>query len=202
MASYEYYFIFLKLFVFSVADMKILFVSATDFELGPVRSVFSAQMCETLCTGWGATATVEALEPLLESGGFDRVVDVGIAGSFSKGLPKGSVVHVVRERHADRGGEFLVNPSPWPELGFLTAAAGNTIQDLDDRWRGDPADVETMEGAAFFECCLRHGVPFAEIRAVSNYVGERDHALWDIPLALENLRSVLSRFLNLLAEPS
>ena len=60
-----------------------------------------------------------------------------------------------------------------------------------DRFRQVAADVETMEGAAFFETCLRHGVPFAEIRAVSNFTGERDHARWDIPLALRHMEAAL-----------
>ena len=191
MASYEYYFIFLKLFVLSVAEMKILFVSAVDFELGPVRALPPGPDCVLLAAGVGAEATLRALDPLLASGRFDRVVDVGVAGSYSPQFPLGTVVQVVKERHADRSGIPLLNPAPWPELAFLPEASGNTLQELDDRWRAVPADVETMEGAAFFECCLRHGVPFAEIRAVSNFVGERDHSRWDIPLALRNLESAL-----------
>jgi futalosine hydrolase len=50
----------------------------------------------------------------------------------------------------------------------------------------DP-DIETMEGAAFFYVCSREGIPFIALRAVSNRVGVRDRAGWNIPLALENL---------------
>jgi futalosine hydrolase len=40
--------------------------------------------------------------------------------------------------------------------------------------------IESMEGAAAAAVAARLGVPFAELRAVSNIVGERDRALWDL----------------------
>ena len=50
----------------------------------------------------------------------------------------------------------------------------------------------TKNCPAFFEACLAAGVPFAEIRAVSNAVGEEDRSRWNIPLALANLQSFLN----------
>ncbi len=40
--------------------------------------------------------------------------------------------------------------------------------------------VESMEGAAAAQTAHRLGVPFAELRAISNVVGERDRAHWDL----------------------
>jgi futalosine hydrolase len=40
--------------------------------------------------------------------------------------------------------------------------------------------IESMEGAAAAAVAARLGVPFAELRAVSNVVGERDRARWDL----------------------
>ena len=40
--------------------------------------------------------------------------------------------------------------------------------------------IESMEGAAAAAVAVRLGVPFAELRAVSNVVGERDRARWDL----------------------
>ena len=40
--------------------------------------------------------------------------------------------------------------------------------------------IESMEGAAAAAVAARLGVPFAELRAVSNLVGERDRSLWDL----------------------
>jgi futalosine hydrolase len=57
-------------------------------------------------------------------------------------------------------------------------------------------DIESMEGAAFFYACLLAGVPFHEIRSISNYVEERDKSKWDIPLALANLNNTLFEILK------
>ena len=77
-------------------------------------------------------------------------------------------------------------------LAGLPQAVGNTVPALEPQYRCGSADVESMEGAAFFEACLAAGVPFAEIRAVSNAVGEEDRSRWNIPLALANLQSFLN----------
>jgi futalosine hydrolase len=44
-----------------------------------------------------------------------------------------------------------------------------------------------MEGAGVAAAAAVHGVPFGEIRAVSNLVGPRDRDAWQIPLALQSL---------------
>ena len=57
-------------------------------------------------------------------------------------------------------------------------------------------DIETMEGAAVFYVCLMENIPFAGIRAISNYVGEREKSQWNIPLATSNLATELINILN------
>jgi futalosine hydrolase len=57
--------------------------------------------------------------------------------------------------------------------------------------RTTKADIESMEGAAFLYACLAAGIPNTQIRAISNFVEERDKARWDVKLALMNLNSVL-----------
>ena len=172
--------------------MQILFLAATDFELDTARRAWDGAPACFCVGGWGSEATRQALEPLLARvPAFDRVVDVGIAGSYVPQLRIGTAVHVTAEQYGERPGVLLHNPAPWQELAFLPEATGNTLQELDGRWRHVTADVETMEGAAFFEACLAADIPFAQVRAISNYVGETDHARWDIPLALKNLESAL-----------
>jgi len=53
------------------------------------------------------------------------------------------------------------------------------------------AEVESMEGAAFFYSCLSHGLPFLEIRSISNYVETRNRDNWNLPLAIEELNKTL-----------
>ena len=57
-------------------------------------------------------------------------------------------------------------------------------------------DIETMEGAAVSYVCLMENIPLAQIRAISNYVGERDKSKWDIPLATTNLATKVINILN------
>lgn len=40
--------------------------------------------------------------------------------------------------------------------------------------------VESMEGAAAAQVCFALGVPFAEVRGISNIVGERNKRAWDV----------------------
>lgn len=47
--------------------------------------------------------------------------------------------------------------------------------------------MEAMEGAASAHVASLYDVPMIEIRAASNYVGEKDRSKWDIDLAAEQL---------------
>ncbi len=60
------------------------------------------------------------------------------------------------------------------------------------------ADVESMEGAAFFYACLMEQQPFLQIRSISNYVEPRNKDNWNIPLAIDNLNAVLIEVLAVL----
>lgn len=57
-------------------------------------------------------------------------------------------------------------------------------------------DIESMEGAAFHYVCLNDHVPFLQIRAISNYVGERNKEKWDITKAIENLNQTIVKVLR------
>ena len=176
--------------------MKILFVAAVEFELAVARAVRPGPGSVFLCTGMGPEATRGALERIFADNRFDLAVDVGIAGSYDTGrFPVGSVVQVVAERFGGRSGLPLRNPSPPVSFAALPEASGNTVPALEACYRAVEADIETMEGAAFFEACLAADIPFAEIRAVSNAVGEEDRTRWNIPLALARLQTALKTLL-------
>lgn len=46
------------------------------------------------------------------------------------------------------------------------------------------AAVESMEGAAFHYVCLQENIPFAQVRAISNYVEPRDKSKWKMKEAV------------------
>lgn len=172
--------------------MQILFLAAVEFELAVARALRLGTDDLFLCGGVGPEATRRSLEDAFAAGRrFDLAVNLGVAGSYRDRYPVGSVVQVVAEQYGDRPGLLLANPAPPALFAALPQATGNTVPALEARYRAVEADIESMEGAAFFEACLRAGVPFAEIRAVSNTVGEEDRTRWDIPLALKNLQEAL-----------
>lgn len=58
------------------------------------------------------------------------------------------------------------------------------------------AEIETMNGAAFFYVCLSEKIPFLQIRSISHFVEIRRIENWNIPSALENLSAALLSILD------
>lgn len=56
--------------------------------------------------------------------------------------------------------------------------------------------VENMEGAAAAHICRLYGIPFLEVRGISNLVEDRQPALWDIPSAAEAAQSALLKIIS------
>ncbi|WP_153799617.1 futalosine hydrolase [Foetidibacter luteolus] len=56
--------------------------------------------------------------------------------------------------------------------------------------------LESMEGAALHYVCRELNVPFLQLRAVSNYVGERNKENWEIKKAIDNLNEVLLKYID------
>lgn len=84
--------------------------------------------------------------------------------------------HVLRQLRTVRG--ITVNT-----VHGNAASIARTVE------RVDP-DVESMEGAAFMYACLVAGVPFAQVRAVSNAVERRHRAAWKLREAIDALGDV------------
>jgi len=99
----------------------------------------------------------------------------------------------------------IVNDAPPPLQGLadLPAASGITVNTVHCNDTSIAAvvercrpDVESMEGAAFMYACRVAGIPFAQVRAVSNRVERRNRAAWDIAGAVAALSSVAQRLLT------
>lgn len=215
--------------------MKLLIVSATEFEILPLleylnknyknkdnRRFFSNKIdIYTLITGVGTVHTTFSLATFLAQKQFDLAVNVGIAGAFNRNLNIGDVLQVINDRFADTGVEeadgtftdtFEMQLTDWneapyvngklyspildnhflPQVSSITvnkvAGTAENISKINQKY---PADLESMEGAAFFYCCLLHQIDCMQIRSVSNYVEPRNKDNWNIPLAIDNLNDVL-----------
>ena len=64
----------------------------------------------------------------------------------------------------------------------------NHIQQLIEKYK---PTIESMEGAALHYVCNIYKIPYLQIRAISNYVGERDKTKWKMKLAIDNLNKYL-----------
>ncbi|MEJ2667577.1 MAG: futalosine hydrolase [Deinococcales bacterium] len=94
----------------------------------------------------------------------------------------------------------LADAAGLPVVPFATSE--RVTADFDESERLQSAfdvAIESMEGAAAAQVCAARGVPFAEVRAVSNVVGERNRAAWDVPGAIRCIGRVLETALPVLA---
>jgi len=103
----------------------------------------------------------------------------------------------------------LYNPAA-EQAAFLPSVHGITVNkvhgtqaSIDAVQRKYPqVQVESMEGAAFFQACLSAKIPFLEIRAISNYVEPRNREAWDLPGAIGHLNQALVDLLEAVGSSS
>jgi futalosine hydrolase len=201
--------------------MRILIVAATELEIAALRPQLDKDV-EVLVTGVGMVATAVMCSRALAMQRYDLALNVGVCGSFDRAIVPGTVVHVVTDRIAELGAEdgdtFLTpgelqlpaecefansHPPAIDALHALPAVTGITVNTVHGNERSIAAviarfkpQVESMEGAAFMSACLTHGIPFAQIRAVSNMVEKRNRAEWRVTEAIDNLGQATLRILQ------
>jgi futalosine hydrolase len=224
--------------------MRILLVAATIFEIRPFldklppagkqteylrRYHYHNHNIDVLIPGVGMVPTAYHLGRQLGIEHYNLAINAGIAGTFNRSLPIGSVVNVVEdcvpELGAEDGETFvsvfelgLADPDTHPyqggrlindsiestvlknneiirKLPKVKAITSNTVrgnrESIARIQRITDADLESMEGAAFFFACFSEKVPCLQIRSISNLVEERDKSRWNLDLALKNLNKVL-----------
>jgi futalosine hydrolase len=99
---------------------------------------------------------------------------------------------------------WLKNQSSPAQLGIsLPSVKGlsvNMVTGTDDtahlRYASFGAQTESMEGAALHYACLMEEVPFAQLRAISNYAERRNRAAWQLMPAIMNLNDWLIAYLS------
>jgi futalosine hydrolase len=98
---------------------------------------------------------------------------------------------------------WLVNQNGFLNAGFLKTIKAITINKITDnkiqinqQKNIFNADIESMEGAALHYVCLQTGIPFLQIRSISNKVGERDKTKWKMKEAVRNLSNEIEKLLQ------
>lgn len=194
--------------------MRVLIVSATEKEIQPllnrisIRSDLgdSLKICkynrldiDILIAGIGMVSTAYYCAKTITDA-YDYSINLGIAGSFNKAIPIGTVVNVLQDRISELGaeaGEELLSLKELnlkaediikdfssiknPVITGLRKCKGITVNTVHGNHlsiakavKKFAPDVETMEGAAFLFACKKEGIPCVQIRSISNFVEHRN----------------------------
>lgn len=203
--------------------MKILVTAATEMEIKKFKEQHTKP--DILITGVGVPSCIYALTKHLQQNKYDFIIQAGIAGAFKNTVALGETVVVQKDVFADLGVQekahfftlfekdfmdkhkmpytdgMLVN-SVLPDIGLPVVNAITVNMVTDDPlltiifYNKFKPHIETMEGAAFHYVCLQEGIPFLQIRSISNVVGERNKANWNMKASLENLNENLIRIVK------
>ena len=139
---------------------------------------------DVLCVGTERFADLGVEEA---DGRFADLFDLGLLGTDAPPFQAGLM-------HCPQAEQSAFLPSVHGLTVNRVHGAAASIAAL--RQRYPDAQVESMEGAAFFYACLLVGVPFLQIRSISNFVEPRNRAGWNLPLAIENLNHTVLEMLE------
>ncbi|GAA1845932.1 futalosine hydrolase [Asanoa iriomotensis] len=195
----------------------LLLVTAVEAEAEAVRAGLGGRLTVT-AVGVGPAAAAAGTARLLtqaEAGGrpYQGVIFLGIGGGFAGRVEIGGTAIATRSVAADLGAESPDGFLPIDDLGFGTAVAEadpGLLAALPQAVAGTILTVSTVTGTAastealatrfpdavaegmegYGVACAAAGLPFAEVRTISNVIGPRDRSSWRIPAALSALTDV------------
>jgi futalosine hydrolase len=200
-------------------------ISETANWLNRKSFVHNIKKPELLVSGVGQLQTAYSLMKQIHQVRPDLIIQAGIGGS-SCSQDLGSLFAIESEQIADLGAqnsaEFqdvfrmgladpdqypfkkgkLPNPNQrllnWSELRLREGTTVNEIKSTDSPVfkRFERPLVESMEGAALHYTALMENIPFLQIRAVSNEIGERNKGAWKLTEAISNLNKGLINLIN------
>ena len=207
-----FYFTNIVPFLCKFATMKILILAATSSEV--LSEKFTD--CDILISGIGMINACFELTTYLKKNLPDLIINIGVAGSFNKEISLGQVLEVSNDCFSEIGVQDKNRFLNFNEIGFnvitnfkypketkLVQTRGITVNTVHGEKKSineilnrlNP-DVESMEGAAFMMVAQKCNIRFMQIRAISNYVEERNKENWDLDLAISNLNTELRNIIN------
>lgn len=190
--------------------MKILLVLATHQEV--IKDKFKD--CKILITGMGMVNTSIQVTKELMQNKYNLVINMGVAGSFSKHHKIGDVVEVVEDNFSElgfeNGNDFVLfsnsdivtkfSVEGKTKLQKVKAITVNTVhgneQSIDKIVNRLDVDLESMEGASVFKVCNEFEVSCIQIRSISNNIERRNKADWNLPLAIHNLNNQVAEIIT------
>ncbi len=213
--------------------MRVIITAATNLELDgcakKASQVFKKSKLKISfhATGIGMLASGVKLTQLAATHKPELIIQMGIAGSYSKKEPLGKVMIIASESIADLGvrendtfkdlfetGLQKENEVPFKKRKLINqgvkkvnllktnTAAAVTINEITTSVKrikeiiaAQNPVLESMEGAALHYVGGLTKTPFIQIRAISNYVGERNKAKWKIKESIEQLEAYVITYL-------
>ena len=153
---------------------------------------------------------------------YDLALNVGICGSFNTNLEIGAVVNIIQDHFSELGvedgqqfltskeigldakiemyNETIISNNKLDEIPKVCGITVNTVhgneKSIEKVFGKFHPNTESMEGAAFMFVCENEGIPYAQIRGVSNFGEKRNKENWNIPLAIENVSKKVFEILN------
>jgi len=205
--------------------MNLLITAATELEIAPFLQVINSKpyAVDILISGVGMVPTTFTLTKKLSEKKYDAILNVGIAGSFSRDIMPGSLVRVQKDSFSELGAQNDSTFLSIDELGFgtsiyyekakpflkyplvtnLKTVEGITVNKVHGNEtsinkvinRLNP-EIESMEGAATFYVAQQLNIHSLQVRCISNFVEKRDRSNWQIDLAVQNLNNWLAKFIS------
>jgi futalosine hydrolase len=203
--------------------VRLLVVTAVEAERSVLARGLAHDGVEVLAVGVGmAAAAASTAHALASRHRYDLVLSAGIAGGFDGRAGLLDTVVASRSIAADLGADSPEGFLSLDELGFGSSTvevASDALallrHALPDATVGDVLTVSTvtgtaertaallarhpgavaeaMEGFGVATAAARAGVPYAELRTISNPVGPRDRGAWRIREALDALGAAAAR---------
>ncbi|CDN30346.1 hypothetical protein BN938_0240 [Mucinivorans hirudinis] len=175
-----------------------LIIAATEKEIATCRHMVD---CEFVVSGMGASNTAISLCRAVEKYSPNFILQIGIAGAIDKSLALGEAVFVISDYQADLGawrseGVFVSFATPKIEVTNNTPFRSVTARSVTTACSpivNDGSQIESMEGAAFFQAAQSYNIKFAQIRAISNYM-DTPRCEWQIEKALAALSDAVPKF--------
>lgn len=169
------------------------------------------QGCDIFISGISKTNIAFSAALIFQTFKIESACLIGIAGAYrGSGLNTGDLVSVSKDFFVDEGMLDGKKLSLTSEMGFpicennctefqsisnITSVVANTVSWLSSSnilaeiyQKKTGAFIETMEGAAFGLIASKMGVEAFQLRAISNYCGNRDSQDWNIKLAFKALK--------------
>lgn len=191
--------------------MKTLFIVAMQDEFEPLSDVlFSASEASInkrglfyvlrssknslVLSGMGKENAAACITSCLLGETYDRVINVGVAGSLDSAVPIGSIVQCYKVSQWDSFDKSIIEiPVLFPNLESFLCLTGDSLV-VDSSGFFTAQSIVDMESYVLASICGKYEVPFYSVKIVSDHCDANSH--FDLS-KVTSLMADLASFINL-----